>query len=320
MKEKRQRIPDMIPEDLRQTNSKYEQTRVRYEGCQDVFTLPALVDRIQKDSGARLVVMNTVQSAAVVARELKSRGVSTLHLSTALAPVHRRPILDKIILRLKDQRDLDWVLVATSCVEAGVDFSFANAYRERCRVTSLVQIGGRVNRHGERGTGVVWDFTTNDPLLTQNPAFRDGRSVVAELFRKDLWSGDLTALMTKALEMEFKRCSDEGRISALWEKEQMGAYPSVAELTRLIDTDTRLVVINPDLAAAIESGDRVDRKGLLLHSVQLWTSKIGHLALKKIGQKDEIYSWDYKYDPDFLGCMEGILALKAIDQRGFELL
>ena len=169
-----------------------------------------------------------------MASELRRRGVLTLHLSTALAPVHRKVILRLIRRRLKTDTQRDWALVATSCVEAGVDFSFAIAFRERCRASSLVQIGGRVNRHGERSEGVVWDFIVNDPRLTLHPDFKQTRVVVEEVFRKGMWDRDLTELMTYALEQEFKRQSGEQKIAELFQKEAVGSYPTVADLTRLI--------------------------------------------------------------------------------------
>src|SRR5207302_1723765 len=139
------------------------------------------------------------------------------------------PILKEVRSRLKEQPNLDWVLVATSCVEAGVNFSFATGFRERCRAANLVQIGGRVNRHGERGQGTVWDFTVNDPLLTQHPEFRHGRDVVEQLFQNKKWDDELTSLMTEALQQEFKRSSGEIKIAELFGNEGAGAYPSVAK-------------------------------------------------------------------------------------------
>jgi CRISPR-associated endonuclease/helicase Cas3 len=261
--------------------------------------------------------MNTVQSAAVVANELRRRGVSTLHLSTALAPIHRKGILRLIRLRLKTRPQLDWVLVATSCVEAGVDLSFVTAFRERCRATSLVQIGGRVNRHGERSDGLVWDFIVNDPLLTAHPDFKHSRDVVEELFRKGMWDQDLTTLMTYALEQEFKRQSGEQKIDELFRQEGAGAYPSVAELTRLISSDTRLVVIDQRLISAILGGAKVDRRELLAHSVQLWSAKIKKLALNQIGYGCELYAWAYDYDAKFLGIMAGVLKMNQVERDGY---
>ena len=241
----------------------------------------------------------------------------TLHLSAALAPIHRRAILRLVRRRLRMKPDLDWVLVATSCVEAGVDFSFATAFRERCRTSSLVQIGGRVNRHGERSEGVVWDFIVNDPLLTLHPDFKSSREVVEDVFRRSMWNQDLTALMTYALDEEFKRKSEEQRIGDLLQQEGVGSYPNVARLTRLITSDTRLVVIDPGFIEAIRAGSHVDHRELMARSVQLWFTKVGKLALTQIGHGAELYAWEYEYDSKFLGIMAGILKLGQIDRDGY---
>ncbi len=317
---KAEAIPSMIPADIRAASSIFEQSRVAYRSRSEALTMAALCDWIQATTGPRLVVMNTVQSAAVVARELRQRGVRTMHLSTALAPVHRESIVSRIRDDLRLNPNLDWVLVATSCVEAGVDLSFAVAFRERCRAASLVQVGGRVNRHGERLEGIVWDFVTNDPLLIPHPDFRHGRDVVEDLFHKNMWSEDLTELMTYALEQEFKRCSGEVKIKELSDKEQQGAYPTVAQLTRLISSDTRLVVIDPTLIAALRQRARVDRRELLLHSVQLWVTRIQKLALQPIGDESELYAWEYSYDPQFLGIMEGVLTQAQIEIDGYAII
>jgi CRISPR-associated endonuclease/helicase Cas3 len=317
---KTETIPAMVPEHLRSASSIFERSRVAYRSRSGALSLTELCDWIQEGSGPRLVVLNTVQSAAVVANELRNRGVVTLHLSTALAPIHRKAILRLIRRRLTTNPHLDWVLVATSCVEAGVDFSFAAAFRERCRATSLVQIGGRVNRHGERWEGVVWDFIVNDPLLNLHPDFRHTREVVEDIFRKGMWDRDLTELMTYALEEEFKRQSGEQRIADLFRREAVGSYPGVAELTRLISSDTRLVVVDRRLIAAITAGERVDHRELMEHSVQLWSSRIRKLALNPIGfGNDELYAWGYKYDPKFLGIMAGVLTMNEIDRDGYAL-
>jgi hypothetical protein len=181
-------------------------------------------------------------------------------------------------------------------------------------------MGGRVNRHGERSEGIVWDFTVNDPLLTVHPDFTQTRAVVEHLFQKNMWDQDPTSLVTYALKQEFKRQSGEARIKTLFDREAVGAYPTVAELTRLITADTRLVVIDKNLIRSIENGERVDRKVLLANSVQLWSSKIGQLALNPIGYGSELYAWGYEYDKKFLGVMAGILRLNQFKRDGYALI
>lgn len=312
---KTESIPAMIPDDIRASGSVFEQSRVTYRSRPEALTLSALCDWVNPEGcGPQLVVLNTVQSAATVASELRTRGVSVLHLSTALAPIHRKPILRLVRRRLRTKPQMDWVLVATSCVEAGVDFSFATAFRERCRTSSLVQIGGRVNRHGERAEGTVWDFVVNDSRLTLHPDFKSTRDVVEDVFRKDMWGQDLTTLMTYALDEEFKRKPEETGITELLEKESLGCYPTVAKLTRLISADTRPAVIDPDLIARIRNGERVEYRELIARSVQLWSSKIARFSLPEIGYSGELYAWEYDYDPKFLGIMAGILQLNQIDR------
>ena len=317
---KTESIPAMIPADLRVAGSLSEKRRVHYESRPEPLSLSSLCDWIQKTtSGPRLVVLNTVQSAAVVADAIRRQGHHVQHLSTALTPDDRERVMQRVRARLKCSNFIDWTLVATSCVEAGVDFSFGTAFRERSRAASLVQIGGRVNRHGEREAGTVWDFVVNDPLLTVHPDFKHTRDVVEDLFRKRMWDQDSTRLMTYALEQEFKRDSGEDKIADLWRQEIQGSYPRVAELTRLITADTRLVVVDPSLVEAIRQGEPIERRHLLRHSVQLWSSKIRDLALNQIGLGLELYAWDYEYDPDFLGVMEGILRQQRIRESGFAL-
>ena len=63
------------------------------------------------------------------------------HISTALTPLDRAKTVRRIRERLISP-EREWCLVATSCVEAGVDFSFRSAFRESSGLVNLLQIGG----------------------------------------------------------------------------------------------------------------------------------------------------------------------------------
>lgn len=306
-------LPSMLPDGLTREGAADERARVGYATRTETLDLRGLCDWLAEQVRPSLVVMNTVHSAAVVARELRRRGKEVEHLSTAVAPVHREVILDRVKGRLLEQANEPWMLVATSCVEAGVDLSFGVAFRERCRASSLIQIGGRVNRHGERGTGVVWDFVVNDPKLTAHPAFTQTRRVVELLFNEGRWNEEPGDLVTYALEQEFKLDSAEKLIADLKKQEKAGAYPTVSKLAQLIQADTRLVVVDSELAKTLRSGGRVNARTLIQHSVQLWASKIENLDLPPLGYGGEIFEWRYPYDGHFLGVMEGMLQMADSD-------
>ena len=61
----------------------------------------------------------------------------------------RELLVKKIKERLCDKEDDNWTLIATSCVEAGVDFSFRNGVREAAGLVNLLQLAGRIRRNEE---------------------------------------------------------------------------------------------------------------------------------------------------------------------------
>ena len=102
-------------------------------------------------------------------------------------------------------------MVATSCVEAGVDFSFRCAFRERFAVASTLQVGGRVNRHGEYnalGGGAVYDFALDDRVrfITNHPAAEVSADILRDfLSRGEFDSPDPADLVTRAMREELSR-------------------------------------------------------------------------------------------------------------------
>ncbi len=142
---------ELVPNALRAALANYEQGRISYHWKPEALRLQELVSWVQNAPGPRLLIVNTVQSAAVIAEEFsKNYGRQRVeHLSTALTPEDRETVIQRVSERLDDETDTDWTLVATSCVEAGVDFSFHSGFRELSSLLSLVQAAGRVNRNGK---------------------------------------------------------------------------------------------------------------------------------------------------------------------------
>jgi len=129
-------------------------------------TLPGLstwsqiADAIQQIHQS-LTIVNLKRHAHALCCELLTRGVRVLHLSTNLCPAHRREVLRKVAALL--QTDERFALVATQCIEAGVDIDFPVVLRAVGPLDSIAQAAGRCNRHGIRPQkGRVVLFTPED--------------------------------------------------------------------------------------------------------------------------------------------------------------
>ena len=295
----------------------FESLRVVYPERAPPMNRQELISSVLSKPGPRLVILNTVQSAAVIAHELKKAGHETLHLSTALAPVDREIIITRIHRKLEFESQSNWTLVATSCVEAGVDFSFKSAFRESSTLTSLIQTGGRANRHGKDEGCQIIDFRVRDPLLNKHPAFDVSRTVLDEMFEEGLLN-DLSPaeLASESVRRELNKidvCDKAGKIRDVEKRQE---YREVARLCRIIDADTRVVVVTPSVVKKINNREKVASVELLRNSVQLWSNKIAKLDLIPFAQYEEIYSLgSYTYDPEFLGYMEGLLPLVYQDEE-----
>lgn len=309
-------VPDLVSSSLRSQLEQAERRRIRPQRIPTPFGCNELIERVSNETGPRLVILNTVQSAAVVASRMRAAGHEVLHLSTALTPVHRSLIVEKIKERLKNRDDANWTLVATSCVEAGMDFSFHVGFRESCSTASLIQIGGRVSRGGEHDESVVWDFRVLDDSLTPHPGFTVSRRVLDTLFDETLIdSMSPSELAKEAMRREITAKGEE-RAQQICEQENGMEYPDVSRLCKVIQSDTRTVIIDNDLVKALREKQRVSHRDLLVNSVQIWSSKvvklpIAPLFVKKSNKEDSntLYVWDADYDPEFLGYMAGVLPI-----------
>ncbi|WP_434687966.1 CRISPR-associated helicase Cas3' [Hungatella sp. SB206] len=93
-----------------------------------------------------LCILNSRRQVQRVYEAVKGEG--TYHLSTLMYPEHRKKLLQEIRDRLIDGKACR--LIATSLVEAGVDFDFQTVYRELAGIDSVIQAAGRCNREGKR--------------------------------------------------------------------------------------------------------------------------------------------------------------------------
>ncbi|MBM4350249.1 MAG: DEAD/DEAH box helicase, partial [Deltaproteobacteria bacterium] len=230
-------VPDLVTDDsLRSKLKKMEERRIIYRRRPedaDALDCQGIVDFvIRKEPGPRLLIVNTVQTAAVIAQAMRELGHNVLHLSTALAPAHRDLVVERVKLRLRDKIK-NWTLVATSCVEAGMDFSFRTGFRERASTASLIQIGGRVSRGDEFIDAEVWDILLRDDQFRNNPVISISRRALDHFTPNELSRMPPFELATIAMRREWTSGAEE-KARQLIEYEDAMEYPNVSKETRVI--------------------------------------------------------------------------------------
>lgn len=310
---KPQTLPEILSQDLQNRIQKQEQRRIAIHRIADAFTVDSLVERLcEEPEKTKLVVVNTVYTAALVAARLRNRlGEDKVrHLSTALAPMDRKPIIKAVKESIQPGGNRfvpGFVLVATSCVEAGVDLSFNIAYREAASVASLLQIAGRVNRNSEMAElAEVFSFRfLQDKETSVHPGMTTSANILDEMFEEG-WFQDsrksMDDILQEAVKREMSKTFDYSR--KLLDAEVGKEYNKVAELCKVIEVaDTRTVVVNAEIIRKLESREKVSSRDIQLNSVQIWANKLTLLGIEDIPFYPGLYKWTLSYDPDFLGYM-----------------
>jgi len=302
-------LPELVKIAVRESAMRAEKSRISYRLKDETMSLDELCDWISDLPGPRLVILNTVHSAAAVARDLAERhGRSSVeHLSTALAPIHRKATIDRVKKRLKDNNDKDWTLVATSCVEAGVDFSFRTAARELCSLVSTIQTAGRANRSGEFGTSDLWGFRIRPgELLKEHPAFKVSAQVLTDMYQEQKITPESCkeAMRREVRNLNHGKCEDDPIVKA----EAKRKFPDVERQFKIISSITVTVVVDEDLRGRIERHEKIDPMELQQKTVAIYSSKLMQYGVDPLDGFGDLYVWTLAYD-DFLGYMVGVLRL-----------
>ena len=297
-------VPEITDDTVRSKLAAYEINRITYRYDPKAKDIEALAKWVSSFPGPRLVILNTIQSAAYLAdkcAQLFGRD-KVEHLSTALTSQDREKTLERIKSRLKNKSDSDWTLVATSCVEAGVDFSFKIGFRELSSLASLLQLAGRVNREGEYINSDVWTFRIyEDGKLKLNPGLSDAGEILKDYFEQNKVISP--ALTTTSISEEIRRNGKNRKNKTLVDSEVNQNFIDVENEFKVIDSDTRLTVIDSEIASEIQSG-KIDWQKLQKVSVQISKYKLDVFQTPIL--LDNIYRWTLGYD-DFLGYMAGII-------------
>lgn len=300
-------VPEIVNDSVRNRLYEYEHKRIIYKSDLQPKNTSELAKWIKDFPGPRLVILNTVQSAAILANYFSENyGRDHVeHLSTALTSNDRKLTLKKVNLRLNDKKDDDWTLIATSCVEAGMNFSFRNGFRELGSLSSLLQASGRVNRNGEYDSSEMWTFCiSEDGKLKLNPGLKQAGKVLKGYFEDCITI--VPELTTKSISDEIALYGLSGKYKKLVINEEIQNFIQVENDFKVIDSDTRIVIVNSNIAKRMKY-ESVDWRELQKVSVQISKYKLDECKTPIIF--DNIYQWNLEYN-DFLGYMAGIISLQ----------
>ncbi len=257
--------------------------------------------------GPRLIVTDTVMSAASLAKTMQEKGYDVLHLSTALTPSDREKVMQEIRKRLDTDTHYsgNWTLVATSCIECGVDFSFRSGFCEKRSLSSYLQISGRINRNGEYPDTALICFTMSDSKFTHNRSFAASQ----EIFDQFIASGELTlGTITESVTKEFNRlCKKiDMQYSDVLCKEAIESFEDVDHEFHIINESKVTVLADPYLAERMVKGEKVTWRELQRGSVRIYTTVLRRLPVQVL-EEGELYMLPKNNYDSFLGYMKSLV-------------
>lgn len=315
------RLPNLLPVGEQKKLQRFEVARVRHRYQSKSMNLNELTIWLKELAGPVIVVLNTVHTAAAAANAAVQvfGKENVLHLSTSLSPEDREITLSRVRERLLDKADAQWCLFATSCVEAGVDFSFRTGVRECASLLSLLQLAGRVNRNSEYTDADVWTITlnVNDSGVTRNPSLACSERILRDFFEQGRKISP--ELSTEAMKREMREQSSFS--TKLSEDEKIYAFKSVEGGFKVIEDDSQLTVVNRNLIERIRSFDDVSWHEIQNGSVQVRRKIRERLKIEESQRYPGVLLWPKgaKYS-SFLGYMEAVLELDNFDKSGYAII
>jgi CRISPR/Cas system-associated endonuclease/helicase Cas3 len=307
-------IPELVDADLRKRLSIYEKSRIKYQYDLVPKNLEELAEWVVSFPGPRLVIVNTVQNAAIIADYFNKKfgRESVEHLSTSLTPFDRKETIKNIDKRLKNESDTNWTLISTSCVEAGIDISFRTGFRELSSLLSLLQTAGRINRGGIWGYSEIWTFKLKESdNFNINPELQISRNILQRYF--EIGTQITPDLCTESINKEIKEKGVSSQFEKLLSCEQSLRFPNVEQTFKVINTDTKLVIVDKKIIESIKDYNKVSWQDIQNHSVRIYGYNLDRYSIEPI--LSGTYQWILKYD-DFLGIMAGALPVIRAEGGG----
>lgn len=244
-------------------------------------------------SSQSLAIVNLKKHAKALFEHLaEMQKTDVLHISTNLCPSHRTEVLEQVKKKLDSPRPSPCFLVATQCVEAGVDLDFPNVWRALAPLDAIIQAAGRCNREGKLADlGKVCVFLPEEArypgtaykqaaLLTQVHANRAGETFdlydmqKVQAYYQELYDLSDIKSQNQALQESIKTCD----------------FPEVAHHYRLIKDSTINIVVPWKKEKALFETLKAEAEAGNLN--RQWFHRARLLSVSLYRPNDQSFFWD----------------------------
>lgn len=212
-------------------------TKVEWH-LQNAIPLDTIADEMSKQESVCAILNIRHHACKVYERLAQIGGASVYLLTTDLCPKHRSRIVREIKERIRT--GLPCQVVATQCIEAGVDLDFKVMYRTLAPLESIIQAAGRCNRNGKLESGRVVVFIPDEPTLYPDRHYGNAAEIVRRQVAVDGIDINVPEHIDRYYRELFADCRDK---RALCEAIDYFDYEKVDREYQLIkDTGVRLIV------------------------------------------------------------------------------
>lgn len=221
-------------------------------------------------------------------------GKEAFHLSTNMCPAHRRDVLGAVRIRLHDKHPA--FLVATQCIEAGVDVDFPLVYRAYAPLDSIIQAAGRCNREGTlEGQGLLHVFMPHDEAYPSGGGYEQATQITKMLYR-NVGANNMRLDDPNFIMGYYQKLYDIAKLEIspatnnLLEYVKAGSFPDVARQYRLIKQDVINVLV--PYAPMIGEFERIAAEADTTGLTSTWIKNARQLVVSLYRPKPDDTVWD----------------------------
>jgi hypothetical protein len=238
--------------------------------------------------------------------QAETNGEDPFHLSTNLCPAHRNEVLAQVREQLTNGQPCR--LVATQCIEAGVDVDFPAVYRAYGPLEAIIQAAGRCNREGRRERGEVHIFMPEDSGSGPGSDYAQATAMTIAFLRErgdtamDLNDPELITAYYQAL-YQLDPPGERAKSQTLRDAFGSGEFPDVAREYRLIEQDSINVLVPyaPRIDQYRELRERLVEEGV----DRSWISQARPLSIALFRPRPDDPVWGNLLSPPAKGARSG---------------